>query len=84
MAVVWQIIRCSTVAVASVGGWLIWRRSRRGGNAGMYQVSVALDIIRRRSDVFQFKVETRWSHANAERQLRDELRDLNRRERGGP
>jgi hypothetical protein len=50
----------------------------------MYQVSVALDIIRRRSDVFQFKVETRWSHANAERQLRDELRDLNRRERGGP
>jgi hypothetical protein len=80
MAMVWLIVCSCTVAVALASGWLIWRRSRRAVAAGMYQVSVALHIIRRRFDMFQFKVETRWSHTNTWRRLSKELRDLERRE----
>lgn len=45
------------------------------------QVIVALHSIRRRLQVSQFKLEIRQEAAARRRQLRDELRDLDRQER---
>jgi hypothetical protein len=47
----------------------------------MSQAAAALYVIRRRFDVFQFKVEVRRDAARVRRQLVAELNELDRRER---
>jgi hypothetical protein len=57
-----------------------WRRNNPPPDEGTYQVLVALHHIRRRLEVFQFKVEARQDAADSRRRLRDELSELDRRE----
>lgn len=82
MAMLWLIVCAAGVIVALVGCCFLWKSSRSQSDAASYQVVVGLHMIRRRFDVFQFRVETRRDAAHVKRQLRDELRDLNKRERG--
>ncbi len=77
------LIVCIVVALLA-GGWVAWRRANLKPDEGTYQVMVALHAVRRRFDVSQFKVELRRDAADRRRQLRDELNELDKQERGGP
>jgi hypothetical protein len=72
----------SLLAGAVIGGWLAWWHGKPKSDAASYQVIVALHLMRRRLHVSQFKVEVRRDAADLRRRLRDELRELDRRERG--
>jgi hypothetical protein len=58
------------------------RRRRPKPTQLTYRVLVELYAIRRRLDVSQFKLDARRDAATLRRKLRDELDELNRRERG--
>ena len=58
------------------------RRRRPKPTQLTYRVLVELYAIRRRLDVSQFKLDARRDAATVRRKLRDELDELNRRERG--
>jgi hypothetical protein len=77
----WFIACGGIVAVALSGGWLVRRRRKSKPDASAYHVMVALHVIRRRFDVFQFRVEARRDEAFARRRLGEELNELRRRER---
>jgi hypothetical protein len=77
---VWLVLYC-VVTFTLAGGWWTWRRRKSEVDADSYQVIVALHLIRRRLDVFQFRAEARRDAADLRRQLHDELRDIDRRER---
>jgi uncharacterized membrane-anchored protein YhcB (DUF1043 family) len=87
MVMIWLIVCGCVVTVGLAIGGLILRRRHTSArdteyvDAGMYQVMVDLYAIKRRFDVFQFKVETRQAHTHASRQMSKQLRDLRRRER---
>jgi hypothetical protein len=51
-------------------------------DAATYRTALDLRAIRRRQEVAQFKVEVRRDGARARRELRHELSELHRRERG--
>ena len=51
-------------------------------DAAAYRAAVDLHAIRRRQEVAQVKGEVRRDGARARRELRHELSELNRRERG--
>jgi hypothetical protein len=60
------------------------RRRRPKPTQLTYRVLVELYAIRRRLDVSQFKLEARRDAAMLRRKLRDELDELDRRNRGRP
>ncbi len=71
------------VVITLAAGWLASKSRPSKIDPEMYAVLVALHRIRRRLDVFLFKVEVQHRAKYAERQLSKELRDLRQRERGG-
>jgi len=60
------------------------RRRRPKPTQLTYRVLVELYAIRRRLDVSQFKFDARRDAATVRRKLRDELDELDRRNRGVP
>jgi hypothetical protein len=78
------MIFLALLAGVVVGGWLAWRHGNPKLDAGSHQVIVALHLIRRRLHVSQFKIEVRRDAAGLRRQLRKELRNLERHEGGQP
>lgn len=80
MFMIWLIVIGCVVAVAFAVGLLVWTKHRPRPDAGMYQGIVGLYAIRRRFDVFQFKVETRQAEAQVRRRL-SKVHDLRQRER---
>lgn len=77
IAVVWIAVAAFVVLA---DGWA-QRRCGPMPDDEARQVIVALHSIRRRLQVSQFKLEIRQEAAARRRQLRDELRDLDRQER---
>jgi len=80
----WMIAGGCLIAVGLVVGGSLIRRRRASEpqlDAGMYEAMVELYAIKRRFDVFQFKVETRQAEAQVRRLLSKELHDLRQRER---
>jgi hypothetical protein len=78
---IWLIGCGGIVASALSGGWFLWRQRRSKPDAATYHVMVALHVIRRRFDVFQFRVEARHDYAHTRCRLGEELNELRRRER---
>ncbi len=71
------------VAVAvTLALWLASKSTPSKIDPEMYTVLVALYRIRRRFDVFLFKVEVQHRAKYAERHLSEELRDLRQHEHG--
>jgi hypothetical protein len=73
--VTWSI----TLVISLTDCLLIWRRRHSKPDARTYHVAVALHRIRRRHQVFQFKVATRRYAAYARNQMLRELRELRRK-----
>jgi hypothetical protein len=66
--------------LAITGRWLVARSSRCRPRARIYEVILALYLVRRRLHVSEFRIEVRREAADIRRQLRTELDDLRRRE----
>jgi hypothetical protein len=69
------------VATPTVLVALSVRRGRPKPNPRIYQVMVELHAIRRRFDLSQFRVEVKRDATHAWRELRNELNELDKRER---
>jgi hypothetical protein len=78
VAVIWLIV---CIAAVAVGGYVVWWWGNSRPDEGDYQAMVELHRIRRRFDVSQFKSEVRRDAADARRELRDELSEMDRRGR---
>lgn len=75
------VFTCLSLALV-LGAWWLMRKRKPTIDFATYSVLVSLHQIRRRLDVFLFKVEVERRAQRAERQLSKELRDLRPDEHG--
>ncbi len=75
--IAWVVLCGAGLVMLVMSGWWAWndRAPERD------RARVALHVIRRRFEVFQFRLDTRRDAAEIRRQLDGELRDLDRQER---
>lgn len=72
------------VSLALGGTWLVRRAGKHKPDDRIYEVILALYLIRRRLHVAQFRIEVRREAAMLRRELRIEIEELRRQERSKP